>query len=72
MTAEKQSAWSILNTSSPYKYGDRVVIGGSNRTGVVTGFIGKKKETIIVQFDDNPSKSVPVSKSDVTEVSRKA
>jgi hypothetical protein len=37
----------------------------------VIGFIGKKKETIIVQFDDKPGQSVSVKKADVIELFRK-
>ena len=64
--------WSILSLSTPYKYGDRITIGAPERKGSVTGFIGKKRETIIVQFEDNPGQSVPVKKDQVIELARKS
>lgn len=50
--------WSNLSLNTPYKYGDRITVGAPERKGTVTGFIGKKRETIIVQFEDNPGQSV--------------
>ncbi len=64
--------WSILSLSTPYKYGDRITIGAPERKGSVTGFIGKKRETIIVQFEDNPGQSVSVKKDQVIELARKS
>jgi hypothetical protein len=72
MTTVHDSNWSSLALNSPYKYGDRITLDGNNRQGLVMGFIGKKKETIIVQFDDKPGQSVSVKKSDVIELFRKS
>ena len=71
MTTGHDSNWSSLALNSPYKYGDRITTGNPPRQGVVVGFIGKKKETIIVQFDDKPGQSVSVKKVDVLELTRK-
>jgi hypothetical protein len=71
MTTKHGSDWSTLTLNTPYKYGDRITLGGSQRQGVVMGFIGKKKESIIVRFDDNHGQSVSVKKADVIELSRK-
>ena len=56
---------------APYKYGDRITLDDANRQGLVISFIGKKKETIIVQFDDKPGQSVSVKKADVIKLFRK-
>jgi hypothetical protein len=71
MTTVHDSKWSSLALNSPYKYGDRITLDGTNRQGSVIGFIGKKKETIIVQFDDKPGTSVSVKKAEVIELFRK-
>lgn len=71
MSTKDSAKWSNLTLNTPYKYGDRITLGGSQRQGVVMGFIGKKKESIIVRFDDNHGQSVSVKKSDVIELSRK-
>jgi hypothetical protein len=71
MTTVHNSNWLNLALNSPYKYGDRITLDGTNRQGLVIGFIGKKKETIIVQFDDKPGQSVSVKKADVIELFRK-
>ena len=71
MTTGHDSNWSSLALNSPYKYADRVTTGNPQRQGVVMGFIGKKKEIIIVQFDDKPGQSVSVKKVDVLELTRK-
>ena len=71
MTTVHNPNWSSLALNSPYKYGDRVTLDGTNRQGLVIGFVGKKKETIIVQFDDKPGQSVSVKKANVIELFRK-
>jgi len=71
MTTVHDSKWSTLALNSPYKYGDRITLDGTNRQGSVIGFIGKKKETIIVQFDDKPGQSFSVKKADIIELFRK-
>ena len=48
MATDHDSDWSSLALNSPYKNSDRVTTGNPQRQGVVMGFIGKKKETIIV------------------------
>jgi hypothetical protein len=63
--------WSSLSLNTPYKYGDRITVGTPVRIGTVTGFIGKKRETIIVQFEDNPGQSVSIKKDQVIELTRK-
>ncbi len=63
--------WSNLSLNTPYKYGDRITVGAPERKGTVTGFIGKKRETIIVQFEDNPGQSVSIKKDQVIELARK-
>ena len=71
MTTDHDSDWSSLALNSPYKYGDRITTDNLQRQGVVMGFIGKKKETIIVQFDDKPGQSISVKKVGVLELTRK-
>jgi hypothetical protein len=71
MTTVHNSNWSSLDLNSPYKYGDRITLDGTNRQGLVIGFVGKKKETIIVRFDDKPEQSVSVKKANVIELFRK-
>ena len=68
MTTGHDSNWSSLALNSPYKYGD-LIPAIPSVSGVVK--IGKKKETIIVQFDDKPGQSVSVKKVDVLELTRK-
>jgi len=63
--------WSNLSLNTPYKYGDRITVGAPERKGTVTGFIGKTRETIIVQFEDNPGQSVSIKKDQVIELARK-
>ena len=63
--------WSSLSLNTPYKYGDRITAGVPERKGTVTGFIGGKRETIIVQFEDSPGQSVPIKKNQVIELARK-
>jgi hypothetical protein len=72
MSTVRNPQWSSLALNSPYKYGDRITLDGTNRQGLVMGFIGKKKEMIIVQFDDKPGQSVSVKKADVIELFRKS
>ena len=48
MTTDHDSDWSSLALNSPYKNSDRISTGNPQRQGVVMGFIGKKKEPIIV------------------------
>jgi hypothetical protein len=71
MTTVHNSNWSSLDLNSPYKYGDRITLDGTNRQGLAIGFVGKKKETIIVRFDDKPGQSVSVKKANVIELFRK-
>jgi hypothetical protein len=71
MTTDHDSDWSSLALNSPYKYGDRIPTDNRQRQGVVMGFIGKKKETIIVQFDNKPGQSISVKKVDVLKLARK-
>ena len=71
MTTVHNSNWSSLDLNSPYKYGDRITLDGTNRQGLVIGFVGKKKETIIVQFDDKPGQIFSVKKADIIELFRK-
>ena len=71
MTTDHDSDWSSLALNSPYKNSDRITTGNPQRQDVVIGFIGKKKETIIVQFDHKPGQSISVKKDDVLELTRK-
>jgi hypothetical protein len=65
--------WVSIDLTSLVNFGDRITIGGaeSGREGLVTGFIGKARETIVVQFDNNPSESVTIKKERVTELKRR-
>jgi hypothetical protein len=65
--------WVSIDLASLVNFGDRITIGGaeSGREGLVTGFIGKTRETIVVQFDNNPSESVTIKKERVTELKRR-
>ena len=63
--------WSSLSLNTPYKYGDRITVGAPEMKGTVTVFIGKKRETIIVHFEDNPGQSVSIKKDQVIELARK-
>ena len=71
MTTDHDSDWSSLALNSPYKNSDRITTGNPQRQDVVIGFIGKKKETIIVQFDHKPGQSISVKKVDVLKLARK-
>lgn len=65
--------WVSIDLTSLVNFGDRITVGGaeSGREGLVTGFIGKARETIVVQFDNNPSESVTIKKERVTELKRR-
>ena len=65
--------WVSIDLTALVNFGDRITIGGaeSGREGLVTGFIGKARETIVVQFDNNPSESVTIKKERVTELKRR-
>jgi len=65
--------WVSIDLTALVNFGDRITIGSaeSGREGLVTGFIGKARETIVVQFDNNPSESVTIKKERVTELKRR-
>ena len=65
--------WVSIDLTSLVNFGDRITVGcaESSKEGLVTGFIGKARETIVVQFDNNPSESVTIKKERVTELKRR-
>ena len=64
--------WVSIDLTSLVNFGDRITVGGaeSSKEGLVTGFIGKTRETIVVKFDNNPTQSVTIKKERVTELKR--
>ena len=64
MANDKQN-WVSIDVTSLVNFGDRITVGGAeaSKEGLVTGFIGKARETVVVQFDDNPSQSVTIKKN---------
>jgi len=71
--ANDDQKWVSIDLTSLVSFGDRITVGGieSGKAGLVTGFIGKKRETIVVQFDDSPNQSVTVKKELVTQIKRR-
>ncbi|HBX26788.1 MAG TPA: hypothetical protein DEF72_05065 [Gammaproteobacteria bacterium] len=65
--------WVTIDVTSLVNFGDRVMVGGdeAGKEGLVTGFIGKAREIVVVQFDDRPNQSVTVRKELVTQIKRR-
>lgn len=65
--------WVSIDLASLVNFGDRVTVGGaeSGKEGLVTGFIGKTRETVVVQFDDSPNQSVTINKKLFTQIKRR-
>jgi len=65
--------WVSIAASSLVNFGDRITVGGAEagKKGLVTGFIGKARETVVVQFDESPTQSVTVKKDLVTQIERR-
>ncbi|NCW09541.1 MAG: hypothetical protein EBW40_07310 [Gammaproteobacteria bacterium] len=72
MANDKQN-WVSIDVTSLVNFGDRITVGGAEagKEGLVTGFIGKARETVVVQFDDNPSQSVTIKKELISELKRR-
>ncbi len=64
--------WVSIEVTSPVNFGDRITVGGaaSSKEGLVTGFIGKERETVVVQFDETPNHSVTIKKELITDLKR--
>lgn len=65
--------WVSIDITSLVNFGDRITVGGdeSGKEGLVTGFIGKTRENVVVQFDDRSNQSVTVRKELVTQIKRR-
>jgi hypothetical protein len=71
--ANDNQNWVSIDVTSLVNFGDRITVGSaeSGKEGLVTGFIGKARETVVVQFDDNPSQSVTIKRELVTALKRR-
>jgi len=71
--ANDNQNWVSIDVTSLVNFGDRITVGGAEagKEGLVTGFIGKTRETVVVQFDDSPNQSVTIKKELVTQIKRR-
>ena len=72
MSQSNDSSWNSIPLDSKLQYGDRITQQATDASGVIIGFMGKKREQVIVRPESGDKPTFTVRSNDIGTVSRRS
>lgn len=72
MSQLNDSSWNSIPLDSKLQYGDRITQQATDASGVIIGFMGKKREQVIVRPESGDKPTFTVRSNEIETVSRRS